>query len=256
MGQFNFTNRRGQTLAGRLELPQAEAKASAIFAHCFTCSKNVKAASQISRSLAQLGLAVLRFDFTGLGNSEGDFANTNFSSNVADLIDAANALAEEFIAPGLLVGHSLGGAAALIAASQIDSVGAVATVGAPSEPAHVQHLFGDAVARINSDGEATIQLGGRDITIAKQFLEDLRRHSLEASLRKLRKPVLIFHSPVDSVVSIENARQIYEAAKHPKSFVAIDNADHMLSRFEDARFVSEVLASWASRYVDLNEAAY
>lgn len=252
MGQFNFENRRGEVLAGRLELPKSEPTAFAIFAHCFTCSKNVKAASQISRTLAQLGIAVLRFDFTGLGNSEGDFANTNFSSNVTDLVDAAQALANDFIAPTLLIGHSLGGAAALMAAGKINSVRAVATIGAPSEPAHVQHLFGDAVARINAEGEATIRLGGRDITIAKQFLEDLQSHTLESFLRTLRKPVLIFHSPVDSVVSIENARRIYEAAKHPKSFVAIDNADHMLNRFEDAQFVADVLASWAARYAVVN----
>lgn len=255
MAQFDFTNRRGQKLAGRLESPTVAAKASAVFAHCFTCSKNVKAASQISRSLAQLGIAVLRFDFTGLGNSEGDFANTNFSSNVTDLIDAAEALAEQSLAPSLLVGHSLGGAAALMAASEIDSVRAVATIGAPSEPAHVENLFGDAVPRISLEGEATIRLGGREITIAKQFLDDLRNHSLETYLRDLRKPILIFHSPIDSIVSIENARRIFEAARHPKSFVAIDDADHMLNRPEDAKFVAEVLASWVPRYVIAREGA-
>lgn len=254
MGRFNFENRTGQTLAGQLEMPKGEPLASAIFAHCFTCSKNVKAASQISQSLAELGIAVLRFDFTGLGNSEGDFANTNFTSNVSDLIDAADALTQNLLAPALLVGHSLGGAAALMAASQIDSVRAVATIGAPSEPAHVQHLFGDAVAEINSEGEATIQLGGRQLIIAKQFLDDLKSQSLEESLRHSRKPVLLFHSPIDSIVSIENARKIYTAARHPKSFVSIDHADHMLTRPEDAKFVAEVLASWAKRYVNNGEA--
>lgn len=250
MTQFNFQNQRGQTLTGRLEFPDSKPTALAIFAHCFTCSKNAKAASVISRALAELGIAVLRFDFTGLGNSEGDFANTNFSSNVADLRSAAAALAEQHQPPTLLIGHSLGGAAALMAAGQIDSIRAVATIGAPSEPAHVSHLFGDKVAEITDEGSATVQIGGRDLRIERQFLEDIRSHRVESTLAKLGKPVLIFHSPVDRVVAIENARKIYEAARHPKSFVSIDDADHMLTEAADAKFVASMLAAWAARYVN------
>ncbi len=247
--QFNFKNVAGQTLSGRLELPVSKPRDFAIFAHCFTCSKNVKAASRISKELSDRGIAVLRFDFTGLGNSEGDFANTNFTSNVLDLIAAASALGEQHTAPSLLVGHSLGGAAALLAASQIASVKAVATIGSPSCPAHVSHLFGDAVAQIQTDGAATVSIGGRELTIQKQFLDDLKNHRAADRAGKLQKPLLIFHSPIDNIVSIENARELYEAAHHPKSFVSLDGADHMLTDPEDAEFVAAVLAAWASRYL-------
>ena len=247
--RFDFQNENGQTLTGRLEMPSTEPGAFAIFAHCFTCSKNVKAASLISRHLSDQGIAVLRFDFTGLGNSEGDFANTNFSSNVSDLVSAASALATRHAAPSLLVGHSLGGAAALLAAAEINSVKAVATIGAPGEPEHVTHLFGDQLAKIHNDGAAEITLGGRQLTIERHFLDDIKQHRIADSLPRLKKPVMIFHSPQDEIVSIENARKIYEAAWHPKSFVSIDGADHMLSKKEDAQFVSGTLAAWASRYI-------
>jgi putative redox protein len=247
--RFDFQNDRGQTLTGRLESPDRTPTAYAIFAHCFTCSKNAKAASRISKELAEHGIAVLRFDFTGLGNSDGDFANTNFSSNVADLVAAANSLAARHESPALIVGHSLGGTAALMAAALIDSVRAVATIGSPSEPAHVSHLFGDHVAKIQSDGSATVSIGGRELTIEKHFLEDLQSHEAEKQLRGLRKPLIIFHSPIDDIVSIENARKLYEAARHPKSFIALDGADHMLSKTEDAEFVAATLAIWAERYL-------
>lgn len=247
--KFNFENHSGQTLAGRLEFPESTPTDFAIFAHCFTCSKNVKAASRISRELSRRGIAVLRFDFTGLGNSEGDFANTNFTSNVLDLIAAAKALEEQFSAPSLLVGHSLGGAAVLLAATEIASTRAVATVGSPSCPAHVSHLFGDAVAKIQSDGAATVSIGGRELTIQKQFLDDLKSHKAADHVRSLDKPLMIFHSPVDRVVEIDNARELYEAARHPKSFVSLDGADHMLTDAEDAEFVAAVLAAWAGRYL-------
>ena len=249
MAKFDFENGRGQTLTGQLELPESRPVAFAIFAHCFTCSKNIRAASQISKSLAELGFGVLRFDFTGLGNSEGDFANTNFSTNVQDLIAASNALAQKHQTPSLLVGHSLGGAAVLMAASQLENVKAVATIGAPSDPVHVQHLFSDALETIQNAGEAKVKLGGRELTIEKQFLEDLQANRLAEMVPKLRMPVMIFHSPVDTIVSIENARAIYESAKHPKSFVSIDGANHMLDNPEDAQFVAATLAAWASRYL-------
>ena len=249
MPQFDFTNRSGQTLAGRLELPVGTPTAYAIFAHCFTCSKNVKAATQVSRGLAELGISVLRFDFTGLGNSEGDFANSSFSSNVTDLIDAAAALRMQYQAPSLLVGHSLGGAAVLMAASELEEVRAVATIGAPSEPAHVEHLIGATTSKTHDDGSATIELGGRQLTIAKQFIDDLKSNRIATSLPKMAKPLMILHSPIDSIVSIDHARRLYETARHPKSFVSIDEADHMLSKPEDGRFVAAMLAAWASRYV-------
>lgn len=249
MPQFDFINRSGQTLTGRLELPEEDPRAFAMFAHCFTCSKNVKAATQVSRALAEQGIAVLRFDFTGLGNSEGDFANTSFSSNVADLMDASAALQEQYAAPSLLIGHSLGGAAALMAAAELDSVRAVATIGAPSEPAHVEHLIDRTTEQTHEDGSATIQLGGRGFRVGRQFVEDLRANRLRDSLSNLRKPTLIFHSPVDAIVSIDHARRLYESAKHPKSFVSVDGADHMLSDPADSQFVAEILAAWSRRYI-------
>lgn len=249
MSEFNFLNERGVQLAGRLEMPTSPNGKVAIFAHCFSCSKNVHAATRVSRELAKLGIAVLRFDFTGLGNSEGDFANTNFTSNVGDLVAAADALRERFQAPSLLIGHSLGGAAVLMAAGQIEEVKAVATIGAPSEPAHVSHLFGDKMACIEQDGAALIQIGGRELRIEKHFQDDLKTHRLTKMLPTLRKPVMIFHSPVDAVVSIDHARMLYDHARHPKSFISLDDADHMLTRQDDAEFVASTLAAWASRYV-------
>jgi putative redox protein len=249
MTRFDFQNDRGETLAGRLEMPPVSPRAFAIFAHCFTCSKNVHAAARVARELAHHGIAVLRFDFTGLGNSEGDFGNSNFSSNVSDLLAAAAALRERAAAPALLVGHSLGGAAVLMAAAEIAEVRAVATIGAPSEPAHVSHLFGDAVARIEEDGSALIRLGGRELKIEKQFLDDLKQNRLASSLPSLGKPLLLFHSPADSVVSIEHARKLYDSARHPKSFISLDGVDHLLSEKADASFVATTLAAWASRYL-------
>lgn len=249
MPRFDFINQQGATLAGRLELPETHPIAFAIFAHCFTCSKNAKAASQIAKQLAARGIAILRFDFTGLGNSEGDFANSNYSSNITDLIAAAETLRRQHQAPSLLVGHSLGGAAVLSAAALISEVKAVATIGAPSEPSHVTHLFGDQVARIEKDGSAKVVIGGREITIARQFLEDLQSNRLAETLPTLKKPLVIFHSPIDTVVSIDNARKLYEAARHPKCFVSLDGADHLLTSTADAEFVAAMLAAWAPRYL-------
>jgi putative redox protein len=245
-----FDNGRGQMLAAQLDLPPGEPLGWAIFAHCFTCSKDVPAAGRISRRLAQEGLAVLRFDFTGLGSSEGDFANTNFSSNVDDLVAAAAHLREHHEAPALLVGHSLGGAAVLVAARRIDEVRAVCTIAAPSEPEHVRRLLTGDVDEIESKGVATVDIAGREFRIEKQFLDDLGRHALGEELGALRKPLLIFHSPVDEVVGIDHARRIYEAARGSKSFVSLENANHLLGDVRDARYVAEVLAAWVSRYLE------
>ena len=246
---FEFTGSEGQTLSGRLHLPAIDPIAYAIFVHCFTCSKESRAAAHISAALAAQGIATLRFDFTGLGESEGDFSSTTFSHNVDDVTAAANALKERDRAPALLVGHSLGGSAALAAASQIPEVVAIATIGAPVEPQHVARLFGATIVEIEEHGEAEVDLGGRVFTIRKSFLDDLEAHCNKEKIRALDKALLIFHSPQDRIVDIDNARLIYEAARHPKSFISLDGADHLLNRRADARYVAEVLRAWASRYL-------
>ena len=248
--KVTFTNASGHELAGRLELPENEPSAYAIFAHCFTCSKDIAAASRISKALGSAGLAVLRFDFTGLGNSDGDFSNTNFTSNQEDLLSAANHLRDHYEAPSLLIGHSLGGAAVLGVGSRIPEAKAICTIGAPSEPRHVEKLLAESVETIESKGSATVCLAGREFKIQKQFLEDLREETLLPRLRDLGAALLVFHSPVDEVVGIEEARKIYEAAKHPKSFVSLHEADHLLTNREDSEYVAQTIAVWASRYVD------
>ncbi|TVS08158.1 MAG: alpha/beta fold hydrolase [Phycisphaerales bacterium] len=247
--RYEFKSAEGQTLAGRLELPDGESAAFVVFAHCFTCTSKVKAATAVSRALCDRGFAVLRFDFTGLGDSEGDFANTNFSSNVDDLVAAAESLAQTHKSPGLLVGHSLGGAAALIAAKRLPDVKAVATIGAPADPAHLTHLLSENIDEIEEHGVAEVRIGGRPFTIKRDFIEDLKRQTLQQRVGGLNRPLLIFHAPTDRVVGIENARQLFEAAKHPKSFVSLDGADHLVTDVKDARFIAEVLTAWASRYL-------
>ncbi|MEM7456095.1 MAG: bifunctional alpha/beta hydrolase/OsmC family protein [Planctomycetota bacterium] len=249
MTKFDFTNRDGKQLSGRIELPAGRPEAFAIFAHCFTCSKNSKAATLVSRRLAGSGIAVLRFDFTGLGNSEGDFASTSFSSNVNDLIDAASALEQQCQAPSLLIGHSLGGTAVVMAAPSIKSSKAVVTIGAPGEPAHVENLVNKTTTTSHADGSLTIRLGGRDLTLGSHFIDDLKSNRLTQLLPDLGKALMIFHSPVDEIVSIENARKLYESARHPKSFVSVDGAAHMLNDSRDAEFVADTLAAWATRYL-------
>ena len=252
--QFSFQNRTGATLSGSLELPDRPASATALFAHCFSCHKNVLAASRISRALRDQGFAVLRFDFTGLGQSEGDFANTNFSTNLDDLRAAVEALRERKMPPQILVGHSLGGAAALYLAGEIEEVALVATVGAPSEPSHLSHLFSEeAIQTVEATGRVEMSLGGKPFTITKQFLTDIQEASLQKKLASLRKPILLCHSPTDSVVGIDQARKIYESARHPKSFVSLDGADHLLREKADAQFVGQVISTWATRYLALNE---
>ena len=230
--KITFNNKQGDALAALLEQPEsaADLKGYALFAHCFTCSKNSSAATRISHALAKKGFGVVRFDFTGLGNSEGDFANTNFSSNVEDLISVADHLRAEKHAPTILIGHSLGGAAVLAAASQIPEAKAIVTIASPGEPSHVAHLFSSETQKIEEHGSAIIDLAGRKFEIKKQFLEDIREQTLKPKITSLGKALLIFHSPTDTIFGIEQARYIYEAAKHPKSFISLDHADHLLSR--------------------------
>ena len=249
--KVNFQNKNGQALVGRLELPADRHPHNfALFAHCFTCNKNLLAVKTISKSLTASGFGVLRFDFTGLGESEGDFADTNFSGNVEDLIAAADFLKEKFAAPALVIGHSLGGAAVICAASEIDSVQAVATVGAPANPKHVKHLLKSGLEEIKREGQAVINLGGRDFKIKKQFVDDLETKSLPETAKSLRKPLLVMHSPQDDTVGIKNAEEIYVSAHHPKSFVSLDGADHLLSKREDSSYVGSVIAGWAKRYMN------
>ena len=253
--KLTFKNRNGDDLAARLDLPvDGEPCAYALFAHCFTCSKDLKAVNTISRALNQAEIAVLRFDFTGLGQSEGEFADTNFSSNIEDLLDAAAFLEEHYQAPQILVGHSLGGAAVLQAAEQLDSVKAVATIAAPAEPEHVTKLLESDRDEIEQSGQAKVTLAGRTFTVKKQFLDDLAETHMEHVIGKLRRPLLIFHSPTDNIVGVENARKIFLAAKHPKSYVSLDNADHLLTRASDAEYVGSVLAAWSRKYIETGSA--
>ena len=248
--KVTFEGADGAALAARLDRPEGAPKAFALFAHCFTCSKDIFAAQRIAGALAMRGFGVLRFDFTGLGSSEGEFANTNFSSNVEDLVAAADFLRTEYEAPKILIGHSLGGAAVLAAAGRMAEVKAIATIGAPADPSHVNHLFVGDIAEIEAAGEARVEIAGRPFTIKKQFIEDIRQQNLSAAIGDLGKALLIFHGPRDQTVAIDNAALIFAAAKHPKSFVSLDDADHLLSRKEDAIYVADVLAAWAGRYLD------
>lgn len=245
-----FPNMAGQMLAGRLELPAYGApRAWALYAHCFTCGKDVRAAVDICRALCTRGIAVLRFDFTGLGQSAGEFADTTLSSNISDLVQAAKFLEQNYQAPKILVGHSLGGTAVLEAAHRIPSCIAVATVAAPANPEHVANLLGAARQVIEQHGEADVLLAGRKLHFKKAFLDDLKNQHWQENIRKLRKPLLIFHSPTDALVNISNAGLIFAAALHPKSFVSLSGADHLLSRREDSEYVGLLLAAWASKYL-------
>lgn len=252
--RIEFTGSLGERLAARLDLPQGKPRGYALFAHCFTCSKDVFAASRVSAQLAVRGFGVLRFDFTGLGESDGEFANTNFSSNVADLFCAVDYLREHREAPRLLIGHSLGGAAVLAAASGVPEAVGVATIGAPSDTAHVAHHFASHEEEIQTTGEAEVRLGGRPFRIKRQFLQDIRAQKLEASIAKLGKALLVLHAPRDQIVGIENAALIFGAAKHPKSFVSLDDADHLLTRKEDAIYAAEVIAAWSGKFLPPVEA--
>ncbi|KZN38108.1 hypothetical protein N474_01445 [Pseudoalteromonas luteoviolacea CPMOR-2] len=245
--KIEFTS-SGNTLAGLLERPKEHIKAVVLFAHCFTCGKDIAAASRISRALVKQNYAVLRFDFTGLGNSDGDFANTNFSSNLDDLRAASDYLRESLFAPQILIGHSLGGAAVIAVANQIPEVKAVVTIGAPANAEHVTHNFAAHIEQISQCGEAQVQLGKRTFNIKKQFLEDLNEQSQKQSVIK-NKALLIMHSPIDDVVSIEQAESIYVNAKHPKSFISLDDADHLLTRSTDAEYAATAITGWVDKYI-------
>ncbi len=247
--RIQFTNQAGHTLSGLIDAPAGSARACALFAHCFTCSKNLKAASHIVQALNEAGIGVMRFDFTGLGQSEGEFAETSFSSNVTDLVDAARWLEAEYAAPAILLGHSLGGTAVLQAAREVPSAVAVATIGSPADPAHVKHLFGDALDELEREGSAEVNIGGRPFRMKREFVEDLEEHDLPGGVGQLRRALLVMHAPLDTIVEIDNASALFIAAKHPKSFVSLDDADHLLSRPEDSKYAGAVLAAWASKYL-------
>lgn len=246
---FDIENERGIALSARIDWPAQSPRAFAIFAHCFTCSRNLKAARQVIKGLSQQGIATLSFDFTGLGGSEGDFSETNFSTNIQDLLDAASYLERQHGAPSLLVGHSLGGAAVLHAAHELPSVKAVATIGAPFSPSHVKHLFAHAHDEIHADGEAEVRLGGRQFKIQKQLLDDLDAQDTTSCIASLERALLVLHAPGDATVGVENASRIFGAARHPKSFVSLHEADHLMTRARDARYAGEVIGAWAMRYI-------
>ena len=248
--KLEFENADGHQLAARLDMPdEREPLACALFAHCFTCTKNIKAAHYISLALTGAGVAVMRFDFTGLGESEGDFSDTNFSSNVEDLVAAARFLEKEYSSPGLLIGHSLGGAAVIKAALELPAVKAVVSIGAPAHPGHLKLSLGQSAQTIQRAGRAEVELVGRKFTIKKQFLDDLQAANMQGTLAQLDRALLVLHSPLDKTVGVENAGQIFQSARHPKSFVSLDRADHLLSNPDDSRYAGRLIAAWASRYV-------
>ncbi|MEP0320585.1 bifunctional alpha/beta hydrolase/OsmC family protein [Bauldia litoralis] len=247
--RVTFEGSLGEPLAARLDLPAGTVRAYAVFAHCFTCSKDVFAATRISTELARSGIAVLRFDFTGLGASGGDFANTSFSSNVSDILKAVDHLRSHYQAPQLMIGHSLGGAAVLMAASQVPEVRAVATVGAPADVEHVLHNFDASLEKIETEGIAEVTLAGRKFNIRRDFVDDARSQDVPSVIAGLKRALLVLHAPTDAIVGIENAKTIFEAARHPKSFVALDGADHLLSNRSDAIFAASIISNWAARYL-------
>lgn len=247
--KVEFTGSTGESLSAKIDLPDGDTKACALFAHCFTCSKDLKAVGNITKALADIGIATFRFDFTGLGQSEGDFADTNFSSNVDDLVKAYEYMDKEFSAPSILIGHSLGGAAVLQASHKMEAVKAVATIAAPAEPAHVKENFEMSLDEINEKGEAKVSLAGRPFTIKKQFIDDLEENRMKKFIHNLGKALIVFHSPIDNTVGIDNASKIFVAAKHPKSFISLDKADHLLSEKEDSLYIGKVLGTWAEKYI-------
>ena len=253
--RITFKGHSGAELAARLDMPEGAHLGTALFAHCFTCGKDIPAARRIAARLAAMGLAVLRFDFTGLGHSDGEFENTSFTSNVADLVAAAEYLSARGMAPGLLIGHSLGGAAVLRAAGSMPSVKAVVTIGAPFDPEHVTHNFADALPDIIAKGAAEVSLGGRPFRIGRDFVKDVQEEMLAPAIGALHRALLVLHAPRDTIVSIDNAANIFMAAKHPKSFVTLDDADHLITRAQDAEYAADVISAWATKYLDMRPPA-
>ena len=250
--KVKFKNSNNYELSGKLEFPITQKPhAFAVFAHVFTGNKNLSATRNISRALTLNGIAVLRFDFTGLGESDGDFADSTFTSNVEDIVAACDFLEKNYSAPKVIIGHSVGGAASIFAASKVESVKAVATIGAPSEPKHVKHLLKSKIDEIKKDGKATVNIGGQEFVIKREFLQDLENNSMLEVLKDFRKAILVLHSPQDRIVEIENAAKIYHNAYHPKSFVTLNNADHMLTNKDDAYYAGNVISSWVNRYIDV-----
>lgn len=247
-----FKNKKGDKLSGNLDLPEnSNPHEFAIFAHCFTCSKNLTAVHTISKALCLYGIAVLRFDFTGLGESEGDFSDSGFSSNVSDLIAAGEFLMNNYESPSLAIGHSLGGTAILMAAHKIDSLKAIVTIGSPADPEHVKHLLVEGMESIKKNGKSKVNLSGREFTITEEFIEDLEKFNPIEQLKNLNKSLLIMHSPQDRVVAIDHAAEIYHAGRHPKSFISLNKADHMLNDKEDSFYAGELISAWVKRYIDL-----
>ena len=253
--RITFPGHQGSVLSARLDLPDGQHLGTAIFAHCFTCGKDIPAARRIASRLSAIGFAVLRFDFTGLGQSEGEFESTSFTSNVADLTAAARYLESRGMEPGVVIGHSLGGAAVLRAAETMGSVKAVVTIGAPFDPGHVTHNFAEALPEILEKGAAEVSLGGRPFRIGRDFVKDVQSEELAPAISKLGRALLVMHAPRDETVGVENATQIFLAAKHPKSFVTLDDADHLVSKAKDAEYAAEVIAAWATKYLDIQQPA-
>ncbi len=249
--RLTFINDVGLSLSGRMDLPSGDVYHNVIlFAHCFTCGKNVNSAAYISRFLTARGFGVFRFDFTGLGESQGDFSETNFDTNVRDLISAANFLKQNFKGPGVMIGHSLGGTAAIQAAVHLPAVKAVITIGSPADPQHLLTHIKEATCEIESKGEAVVDLAGRRFKLKKQFIEDLKQSKLDAALKNLNKAILVMHSPTDDTVGIDQAGIIFGKARHPKSFVSLNGADHLLARKQDAEYAADVISAWVMRYLE------
>ena len=251
---FEFDGSRGYRLSGRLDLPDTPPAGWAILAHCFTCGKDSLAATRLARALAARGIGVLRFDFAGLGTSGGNFADTTFAADVDDLLAAGKAMAEDGKPPSILIGHSLGGAAVLMAAGAMPGIRAVATLGAPFDVSHVLHQFDpDSLQAVQAQGQAEVLLAGRPFVVRKSFVDDLARHDLASRIAQLRVPLLVLHSPLDATVSIDNAGRIFAAAKHPKSFISLDDADHLLTRRADADYAAAMISTWASRFLSTGQ---
>ena len=249
---IEIRNRKNQSLATKIDFQNhRQHQKFALFAHCFTCTSQLNAVRNISTALSNRGISVARFDFTGLGNSEGDFANSHFEANVEDLLDVNAYLSDHFQAPELIVGHSLGGSAAIVAAAKLKNIKAVATIGAPADIQHTLKHFSGQVKDLKMGDSSEVIISGRKFTISWDFVEGFKRHNLSETIKSLRKPILILHSPFDEIVGIENAHEIYHNALHPKSFVSLDKANHLLTNKEDSLYAGQIIASWADRYINL-----